>query len=81
MAVVAGGRLCCCGSPLFLRRHLGSGYYLTLAKRPPSLSTPKKVSVISQSSPGPQGSAQPGGRDSEGPSVHRVMLRCQTGPM
>ncbi|XP_032250751.1 phospholipid-transporting ATPase ABCA7 [Phoca vitulina] len=31
VAVVAGGRLCCCGSPLFLRRHLGSGYYLTLA--------------------------------------------------
>ncbi|XP_032989948.1 phospholipid-transporting ATPase ABCA7 isoform X5 [Rhinolophus ferrumequinum] len=32
VAVVAGGRLCCCGSPLFLRRHLGSGYYLTLVK-------------------------------------------------
>uniref|UniRef100_A0A452QW96 ATP binding cassette subfamily A member 7 n=1 Tax=Ursus americanus TaxID=9643 RepID=A0A452QW96_URSAM len=37
VAVVAGGRLCCCGSPLFLRCHLGSGYYLTLAKVPPSL--------------------------------------------
>ncbi|EHB16945.1 ATP-binding cassette sub-family A member 7 [Heterocephalus glaber] len=35
VAVVAGGRLCCCGSPLFLRRHLGSGYYLTLVKTPP----------------------------------------------
>ncbi|XP_060037438.1 phospholipid-transporting ATPase ABCA7 isoform X2 [Erinaceus europaeus] len=32
VAVVAAGRLRCCGSPLFLRRHLGSGYYLTLAK-------------------------------------------------
>nr|KAF6400151.1 ATP binding cassette subfamily A member 7 [Rousettus aegyptiacus] len=32
VAVVADGRLCCCGSPLFLRRHLGSGYYLTLVK-------------------------------------------------
>lgn len=41
VAVVAGGRLCCCGSPLFLRRHLGSGYYLTLAKgaKPLSAST------------------------------------------
>lgn len=36
VAVVAGGRVCCCGSPLFLRRHLGSGYYLTLAKSRPS---------------------------------------------
>uniref|UniRef100_A0A8D2E234 ABC transporter domain-containing protein n=1 Tax=Sciurus vulgaris TaxID=55149 RepID=A0A8D2E234_SCIVU len=34
VAVVAGGRLCCCGSPLFLRSHLGSGYYLTLVKSP-----------------------------------------------
>lgn len=41
VAVVAGGRLCCCGSPLFLRRHLGSGYYLTLVKglQPPATST------------------------------------------
>lgn len=32
VAVVASGSLCCCGSPLFLRRHLGCGYYLTLVK-------------------------------------------------
>ncbi|XP_055968962.1 phospholipid-transporting ATPase ABCA7 [Sorex fumeus] len=32
VAIMAAGRLCCCGSPLFLRRHLGSGYYLTLVK-------------------------------------------------
>ncbi|XP_027825964.2 phospholipid-transporting ATPase ABCA7 isoform X8 [Ovis aries] len=43
VAVMAGGRLCCCGSPLFLRRHLGSGYYLTLAKGPPPLATSKKI--------------------------------------
>ncbi|XP_045022764.1 phospholipid-transporting ATPase ABCA7 isoform X5 [Bubalus bubalis] len=42
VAVVAGGRLCCCGSPLFLRRHLGSGYYLTLAKGSPPLATGEK---------------------------------------
>uniref|UniRef100_H0XFP8 ATP binding cassette subfamily A member 7 n=1 Tax=Otolemur garnettii TaxID=30611 RepID=H0XFP8_OTOGA len=39
VVVVAGGRLCCCGSPLFLRRHLGSGYYLTLVKDSPPLIT------------------------------------------
>ncbi|XP_003502609.2 phospholipid-transporting ATPase ABCA7 isoform X2 [Cricetulus griseus] len=36
VAVVASGSLCCCGSPLFLRRRLGSGYYLTLVKSPQS---------------------------------------------
>ncbi|EPQ08064.1 ATP-binding cassette sub-family A member 7 [Myotis brandtii] len=42
IAVVAGGRLLCCGSPLFLRRRLGSGYYLRLAKCPQSLATSTK---------------------------------------
>ncbi|XP_078217434.1 phospholipid-transporting ATPase ABCA7 isoform X5 [Callithrix jacchus] len=43
VAVVAGGRLCCCGSPLFLRRHLGSGYYLTLVKARPPPTTSEKA--------------------------------------
>ncbi|KAM9103951.1 LOW QUALITY PROTEIN: phospholipid-transporting ATPase ABCA7 [Megaptera novaeangliae] len=43
VAVVAGGHLCCCGSPLFLRRLLGSRYYLTLVKGPPALATSKKL--------------------------------------
>lgn len=43
VAVVAGGRLCCCGSPLFLRRHLGSGYYLTLVKDGKPLAVSTKV--------------------------------------
>ncbi|XP_023599057.1 LOW QUALITY PROTEIN: ATP-binding cassette sub-family A member 7 [Myotis lucifugus] len=42
IAVVAGGRLLCCGSPLFLRRRLGSGYYLRLAKCPQPLATSTK---------------------------------------
>uniref|UniRef100_A0A8C8YZG7 ATP binding cassette subfamily A member 7 n=1 Tax=Prolemur simus TaxID=1328070 RepID=A0A8C8YZG7_PROSS len=42
VAVVAGGRLCCCGSPLFLRHHLGPGYYLTLVKGPLPLTTSGK---------------------------------------
>ncbi|KAM6107258.1 LOW QUALITY PROTEIN: phospholipid-transporting ATPase ABCA7 [Pterocles gutturalis] len=32
-AIVAQGRLCCCGSPLFLKARLGTGYRLTLVKR------------------------------------------------
>ncbi|XP_063476663.1 phospholipid-transporting ATPase ABCA7 isoform X5 [Symphalangus syndactylus] len=43
VAVVAGGRLCCCGSPLFLRRHLGSGYYLRLVKARLPLITNEKA--------------------------------------
>ncbi|CAO2641510.1 ATP-binding cassette sub-family A member 7 [Lemmus lemmus] len=39
VAMVANGSLCCCGSPLFLRRHLGCGYYLTLVKSAQSLNT------------------------------------------
>ncbi|XP_063119240.1 ATP-binding cassette sub-family A member 7 isoform X4 [Rattus norvegicus] len=39
VAMVASGSLCCCGSPLFLRRHLGCGYYLTLVKSSQSLVT------------------------------------------
>ncbi|XP_062967298.1 phospholipid-transporting ATPase ABCA7 [Cynocephalus volans] len=64
VAVVAGGRLCCCGSPLFLRRHLGSGYYLTLVKGPPPLTTSDKddtnledsVDTRQEREPGSQGS-------------------------
>ncbi|XP_027982024.1 ATP-binding cassette sub-family A member 7 isoform X2 [Eumetopias jubatus] len=48
VAVVAGGRLCCCGSPLFLRRHLGSGYYLTLAEADPSLAASNKGTADSE---------------------------------
>lgn len=33
IAIISQGRLCCCGSSLFLKTKLGSGYYLTLVKR------------------------------------------------
>ena len=32
IAVVANGRLRCCGSSLFLKTRFGNGYYLTLVK-------------------------------------------------
>ena len=74
VAVVAGGRLCCCGSPLFLRRHLGSGYYLTLAKGPPRLATSKKVRAGTDLRPTPV-LKTPSRRDGHGswcPSAPRV---------
>ncbi|XP_056132314.1 phospholipid-transporting ATPase ABCA1 [Lampris incognitus] len=33
IAIISQGKLCCCGSPLFLKARLGSGYYLTVVKR------------------------------------------------
>ncbi|XP_068958059.1 phospholipid-transporting ATPase ABCA7 [Petaurus breviceps papuanus] len=36
VAVIAGGQLRCCGSPLFLKSRLGTGYYLTLVKHRPT---------------------------------------------
>ncbi|XP_053706907.1 phospholipid-transporting ATPase ABCA1 isoform X2 [Synchiropus splendidus] len=33
IAIISHGRLCCCGTPLFLKSKLGSGYYLTLVKK------------------------------------------------
>lgn len=60
IAVVAGGRLRCCGSPLFLRRRLGSGYYLRLAKCPQPLATSTKVRAGADLRPRtPDGPIQP----------------------
>ncbi|KAM3876265.1 phospholipid-transporting ATPase ABCA1 [Diretmus argenteus] len=33
IAIISQGKLCCCGSPLFLKARLGTGYYLTVVKR------------------------------------------------
>ncbi|KAG7487889.1 hypothetical protein MATL_G00028350 [Megalops atlanticus] len=33
IAIISQGKLCCCGSPLFLKARLGTGYYLTAVKR------------------------------------------------
>ncbi|XP_045656151.1 phospholipid-transporting ATPase ABCA7 isoform X2 [Ursus americanus] len=64
VAVVAGGRLCCCGSPLFLRCHLGSGYYLTLAKVPPSLAASSKGNPGLEDSVDAGWKREPGGQGS-----------------
>jgi ABC-type multidrug transport system ATPase subunit len=33
IAIIAQGKLCCCGTSLFLKSQYGSGYYLTLVKK------------------------------------------------
>ncbi|XP_076880509.1 ATP-binding cassette, sub-family A (ABC1), member 7 [Brachyhypopomus gauderio] len=43
IAIISQGRLCCCGSPLFLKARLGTGYYLTAVKR--ESRTPRSVSA------------------------------------
>ncbi len=32
IAIISQGKLCCCGSSLFLKGHYGKGYYLTMVK-------------------------------------------------
>ncbi|KAM4888021.1 phospholipid-transporting ATPase ABCA7 [Thomomys bottae] len=59
VAMVAAGRLCCCGSPLFLRRHLGSGYYLTLVKKSPPLNPSEKTDTDSKDNLGATQEGEP----------------------
>uniref|UniRef100_A0A3Q2ZXA5 P-type phospholipid transporter n=1 Tax=Kryptolebias marmoratus TaxID=37003 RepID=A0A3Q2ZXA5_KRYMA len=51
IAIISKGKLCCCGSPLFLKSRLGSGYYLTVVKREElSTSTPSNSSICTSTS-------------------------------
>uniref|UniRef100_A0A672M6Q8 P-type phospholipid transporter n=1 Tax=Sinocyclocheilus grahami TaxID=75366 RepID=A0A672M6Q8_SINGR len=55
IAIISQGKLCCCGTPLFLKARLGTGYYLTLVKRemhstPSSTSTGKLPSTVDSDS-------------------------------
>ena len=43
---MAGGKLQCCGSPLFLKNRFGEGYHLTIAKKSPSVSTEKITELV-----------------------------------
>ncbi|XP_008277592.1 ATP-binding cassette sub-family A member 1 [Stegastes partitus] len=51
IAIISQGKLCCCGSPLFLKSRLGSGYYLTVVKREGmDTSTPSSSSICTSTS-------------------------------
>ncbi|KAM9386154.1 phospholipid-transporting ATPase ABCA1 [Pholidichthys leucotaenia] len=51
IAIISQGKLCCCGSPLFLKSQLGSGYYLTVVKREGmETSTPSSSSICTSTS-------------------------------
>ncbi|KAK2835350.1 hypothetical protein Q5P01_015834 [Channa striata] len=51
IAIISQGKLCCCGSPLFLKSRLGSGYYLTVVKREGmDISTPSSTSICTSTS-------------------------------
>ncbi|XP_069042006.1 phospholipid-transporting ATPase ABCA1 isoform X2 [Lepisosteus oculatus] len=45
IAIISQGRLCCCGSSLFLKTRLGTGYYLTVVKREASSVPPSSASA------------------------------------
>lgn len=49
IAIISQGSLKCCGSSLFLKRKLGSGYYLTLVRKEesnPSSSTEVSLKYV-----------------------------------
>ncbi|XP_047443764.1 phospholipid-transporting ATPase ABCA1 isoform X2 [Mugil cephalus] len=51
IAIISQGKLRCCGSPLFLKSRLGSGYYLTVVKREGmETSTPSSSSICTSTS-------------------------------
>ncbi|XP_048197750.1 phospholipid-transporting ATPase ABCA7 isoform X2 [Perognathus longimembris pacificus] len=74
VAMVAGGRLCCCGSPHFLRRHLGSGYYLTLVKKSPPLNSGEKSDTDSKDSLDTGQEGEPGHQNSVAGSSQLLAL-------
>ncbi|XP_072517055.1 phospholipid-transporting ATPase ABCA1 isoform X1 [Salminus brasiliensis] len=44
IAIISQGKLCCCGSSLFLKSRLGTGYYLTAVKKELQSRTPSSAS-------------------------------------
>ncbi|XP_052011038.1 phospholipid-transporting ATPase ABCA1-like [Xyrauchen texanus] len=76
IAIISHGKLCCVGSSLFLKTHLGTGYYLTLVKKntEPSLSSCRNssstVSYIKKDDDASESSSDAGlGSDHESPVV------------
>ncbi|XP_017334205.1 phospholipid-transporting ATPase ABCA1 isoform X2 [Ictalurus punctatus] len=49
IAIISQGKLCCCGSPLFLKARLGTGYYLTVVKNERQSLTPSSSSAANLS--------------------------------
>uniref|UniRef100_A0A669Q6A4 P-type phospholipid transporter n=1 Tax=Phasianus colchicus TaxID=9054 RepID=A0A669Q6A4_PHACC len=63
IAIISQGRLRCCGSPLFLKTRLGTGYYLTLVKRE---STELGAGGSDPTKKQDSGTSEGGERDNEG---------------
>ena len=54
IAIISQGKLCCCGSSLFLKARYGSGYYLTLVKN--DTPTSQEMALTDEDRPGTGGS-------------------------
>jgi ABC-type multidrug transport system ATPase subunit len=54
VAIMADGRLCCCGSSLFLKKHYGVGYTMVVVKREQTDDSASLVALVTQHAPGAQ---------------------------
>ncbi|XP_030640902.1 phospholipid-transporting ATPase ABCA1 [Chanos chanos] len=84
IAIISQGKLCCCGSPLFLKARLGTGYYLTVVKREVESRTPSNASAGKRSLP-PSGKGSDSslsddtglGSEDHGPDVGALVALAQ----
>ncbi|XP_074664845.1 phospholipid-transporting ATPase ABCA7 [Strix aluco] len=73
-AIIAGGRLRCCGSPLFLKARLGTGYHLTLVKQERGGTGGSTSPDTTKEDSSDLGSGSTTGRGSEGSAVDVAQL-------
>ncbi|MFT7798628.1 ATP-binding cassette sub-family A member 1-like isoform X2 [Arapaima gigas] len=86
IAIISHGQLCCCGSPLFLKAHLGTGYYLTVVKedgdhRPDSSVLPGKHVSSSITKDSDSSKSDDMGLNDEGDSGVAALLALARGHM
>ncbi|XP_042335728.1 phospholipid-transporting ATPase ABCA1-like [Sceloporus undulatus] len=83
VAIISQGRLCCCGSSLFLKTKLGTGYYLTLVKREADSGTTNGVVLANEKACSDSEMSCDTGLGSEqnseatAPDVHQLTLLIQ----
>ncbi|XP_034149596.1 phospholipid-transporting ATPase ABCA1 isoform X2 [Esox lucius] len=83
IAIISQGKLCCCGSPLFLKARLGTGYYLTVVKkeglegRTPASASATKLPAVAKDSDSSMSDDTGLGSDISGPDLAALLALAQ----